>query len=53
MCPRRSRREASRAGTCVEAKGIPVHVLGSPQKKPERTNRTPDPEPLERRGLPD
>jgi hypothetical protein len=36
----------------VERKGIPVHVIGAPQKKPKTVRRKRDPEPP-RRGLPD
>jgi hypothetical protein len=36
----------------VERKGIPVHVLGGPEKKP-RARRKREPEPPSTRGLPD
>ena len=37
----------------AERKGIPVHVIGGPQRKPTGVKCIPDLEPPERRGLPD
>jgi hypothetical protein len=37
----------------VQRKGIPVHVIGGPEKKPGRDRRAPRPEPPAHRGLPD
>ena len=37
----------------AERKGIPVHVIGGPQRKPDRVKRISDPDPPTPRGLPD
>src|SRR5829696_4403615 len=37
----------------VERRGIPVHVLGEPKKKPKAVRRESEPEPRSTRGLPD
>jgi hypothetical protein len=44
---------ARRVLRLVERKGIPVHVIGGPQKKPKTVRRERDSEPPSQRGLPD
>ena len=45
-------RRCRRVLELVERKGIPVHVIGAPAKKP-KVRRERDPEPPAHRGLPD